>query len=219
MEEGNRKQFDVMQKIIENTVQSLASYRAAGQTAGEPFLQKLTEAAKERIKLLKIADSSPHGWGTVSEYEANSITQGEEDDKKLKKAEKAAQEKAALRQQERQAKQARFSPYHQQTNFQPKFRPQRFQYDNQRGDAPSTYRAYSGFRNSNPYRQSTVVPDKPPPKRNVNNDICYGCGSRGHWANACPEKKPDQDPPKECKYFFITSWSYNVSSFSIHHMQ
>ena len=100
-----------MMKIIEQGTQSLALYQASKQDSGEVPLKSLISTAQERIKLLKIADSSPHGWGTVSEYEANPITQGDEDDKKLKKAEKAAQEKSALRAQERSAKQARFSNY------------------------------------------------------------------------------------------------------------
>ena len=200
--EGNRRQFEVMQKIVEKALQSIALYQAANQTAGESTLKEVVTSAQERIKLLKIADSSPHGWGTVAEYEANPITQGEEDDKKLKKAEKAAQEKSALRLQERNAKQARFSNFNRGGYQGQSFRSPGYQFDNR---SPSTYgyRAFGGFKSNNPFRQPTVTPEKPLPKRNVNNDLCYACGRRGHWANACPElKKGEQEDTKQCKYIY-----------------
>ena len=167
--DGNRKQFEVMQKIVEQGVQSRALYQTAGQSAGESQLSALIVAAQDRIKLLKIADSSPHGWGTVAEYEANPITQGEEDDKKLKKAEKAAQEKSALRLQERQAKQARFSRPGQGNNYQN--HNYRNQYGGQNNNSPN-YRAYGGFKNGNPYKTSTVTQDKNPPRRNSQPRSC-----------------------------------------------
>ena len=222
--DGNRKQFEVMQKIVEQAVQSRALYQTAGQSAGESQLSALIVTAQERIKLLKIADSSPHGWGTVAEYEANPITQGEEDDKKLKKAEKAAQEKSALRLQERQAKQARFSRPGQGNNYQNN--NYRNQYGGQNNNSPN-YRAYGGFKNGNPYKPSTVTQDKNPPRRNVNNDICYACGSRGHWANACPDnKKTEPEEPKVFSFLFSTGLIYLdylqigfQSSFSAAHIQ
>ncbi|XP_060082590.1 uncharacterized protein LOC132561897 [Ylistrum balloti] len=46
-----------------------------------------------RQKLIKLADSSEFGWKTVKEYEANSIADNSDDEKKMVKAENRAQRK------------------------------------------------------------------------------------------------------------------------------
>lgn len=48
----------------------------------------------ERQKLIKIADRSEYGWGVIVEYTAD-------DEKRLEKAEKAAERKAAKRKRKR----------------------------------------------------------------------------------------------------------------------
>ena len=40
--------------------------------------------------MIKIADTSTGGWATVREYEANSITDNSDDDKKIKQADSRA---------------------------------------------------------------------------------------------------------------------------------
>ena len=138
--------------------------------------------------MLKIADSSPHGWSTVAEYETKPFTSDEADDTKLKKAEKSAADKQALKAQERKNKQARFSPYNQnQQNF---YRNNQNEYKQDEGNS---YRAFGGFKNNNMYRTSTVGLRQPMPRININNDLCYNCGGRGHWANTCTEKKAEPE--------------------------
>ena len=44
--------------------------------------------------MIKIADSSEYGWQVVAEYEADELVSGSEDEKKIEKAEKAAERKA-----------------------------------------------------------------------------------------------------------------------------
>ena len=46
---------------------------------GVEQLVALIETAMNRIRILKIAGTSPYGWSTVSEYEANPIATGDED--------------------------------------------------------------------------------------------------------------------------------------------
>ena len=181
--EGNRKQAEVMIKVLEFAHQAKVEYATKAPQKGERQLDGLITVANDRLKILKIADTSPYGWGTVSEFEASPIMENEEEDKRLRKAEKSAQEKQALKAQERKEKQSRYSnnPGGQYRN----------NYNNDSNRGESSYRSYGGFKNNNSFKQSTVVPDKPQPRRNTNNDICYNCGSRGHWANACPEKKPE----------------------------
>ena len=192
--DGNRHQFDILYKIVDTAHQSKIVYSTRGITAGEQKLKDLRETATGRIKLLKIADSSPHGWNTVAEYEARAFTKDEADDKKLKNAEKSAADKQALKNQEKRNRQSRFSPYQQGP---PSFGQNNFYRGNFPGpnsfNEATPYRAYGGFKNTNMYRPSTVTPDKPMSRRNINNDLCYNCGGRGHWANTCTEKKPEME--------------------------
>ena len=119
--DGNRKQAEIMVKILDFTHQAKVDYATVSQAEGEKRLDGIIKTANERLKILKIADTSPYGWNTVSEFESNLIMANEKEEERLRKAEKSA-------------------------------------------------------------------PEKPAPKRNINNDICYSCGSRGHWANACPRR-------------------------------
>ena len=55
----------------------------------------------ERQKLIKIADRSEYGWGVVTEYTADELADGSDDEKRLEKAEKAAERKALKRKRKR----------------------------------------------------------------------------------------------------------------------
>ena len=68
---------------------------------GEASLEKTVEIPNEgksllatRQKHIRIADRSEHGWNTVMEYEADELASDSDDEKKLEKAEKAADHKA-----------------------------------------------------------------------------------------------------------------------------
>ena len=182
--DGNRKQAEIMHKVLDFAHQAKVEYATNSIEKGEARLDGLISTANERLKILKIADTSPYGWSTVSEYESNPIMANDEDDKRLRKAKKSAQEKQAIKAQEPKDKQVKYSGNSYRG----------YGSDNSRND--NQYHAYGGFKNNNPYKQSTVVPDKSQPRRNTNNDICYNCGSRGHWANACLEKKAEEPSPK-----------------------
>ena len=64
-------------------------------------LEKAMEAAKEgegllklRQKHIKLADRSDHGWKVVQEYETDDLANDSGDEKRIAKAEKAAEAKA-----------------------------------------------------------------------------------------------------------------------------
>ena len=195
--EGNKKQFELIQRLLDQVLQAKVMFTTGNTSKGLEKIETVVQMLNERTKLLRIADTSPHGWQTVVEYEANPIAADDEDDKKLKRAEKAAQEKIQLKAQERKAKQNRFQPYNTPSGSsygQQAPRQAESEHPEQnKAQGFSPYRALGGFKNSNPFRPSTVFPDKPPPQRNVNSDICYNCGGRGHWAHSCPDKKPPTD--------------------------
>ena len=45
----------------------------------------------ERQKLIKIADRSEYGWGVVAEHQEDELASGSDDQRKLEKAERAAE--------------------------------------------------------------------------------------------------------------------------------
>ena len=51
----------------------------------------------ERQKLIKIADRSEFGWSVVAEYTADELADNSDDEKRIEKAEKTAERKAAKR--------------------------------------------------------------------------------------------------------------------------
>ena len=56
-------------------------------------LQQTSQRIEKRIKLIKLADRSEHGWKTVSEYLSDDLASDSDDDKKIKRAEAEAGKK------------------------------------------------------------------------------------------------------------------------------
>ena len=72
-----------------------------GPTA-TPAMQRVLEGLRkgqnlieERQKLNQLADRSEHGWGMVEEYTADDLAENSEDEKRIEKAERAAERKAS----------------------------------------------------------------------------------------------------------------------------
>ena len=58
------------------------------------FLQEGKAAIEARMKLIKLADKSDHGWQTVAEYMTNELADNSDDEKQIERAEKIAEKKA-----------------------------------------------------------------------------------------------------------------------------
>ena len=91
---------------VEETVQEAQEALTALEET--PSLQRARDALEkgarlltERQKLIKIADRSANGWGVVTEYTADELADDSDDEKRLEKAEKAAERKAVLRKRKR----------------------------------------------------------------------------------------------------------------------
>lgn len=100
---GNEEQATFNAKLDEVVAEAETQLEEAGPSLA-PALQRAKEALKsgrqliaERQKLIKIADRSEHGWGVVSEYTTDVLADDSGDEKRLEKAEKAAEQKAAKR--------------------------------------------------------------------------------------------------------------------------
>ena len=59
--------------------------------------KSIKEDIEKRNKLLKIADKSIAGWGTVEEYLSDDLASDSEDDRKIKTAERQALQKQNIR--------------------------------------------------------------------------------------------------------------------------
>jgi len=98
---GNAAQMTFVEKVEEHVKEAI--WLLQGGVEGlkaEVVLKELTEAQRlltQRVRLIKIADRSEHGWATVAEYEADILALDSEDEKRISREEKEAQKKAVAR--------------------------------------------------------------------------------------------------------------------------
>ena len=94
---GNQKQYE-MNANIEGIIDDIS--RENDRDNKNPRITALIGKAKasthRRQKLIKIADRSNDGWKVVEEYESNDLASNSEDEKRIKKAKKAASRKRQL---------------------------------------------------------------------------------------------------------------------------
>ena len=163
-QDGNKFQYNVIQKLLQSSLQARAFYRAGKVSTREKQLDEHNKTCHERIKMLRIADSSQYEWQTVAEYQINPVAVNEADDQKIKRAEKTAQ---AQKNQEKRQKYQRFQPYNRDARSSGNRT-----YNNNDGQQQD-YRSIGCFKNNNACRQASVVPEKTVPHRNINNDMCF----------------------------------------------
>lgn len=96
---GNQHQFDHTNKVLLAVRTAEANIR---EEAYDEAIEELREAAallEKRIKLIRLADRSEHGWQTVHEYLSDDLASDSEDEKKIRKAESEAAKKRKLKQE------------------------------------------------------------------------------------------------------------------------
>ena len=59
------------------------------------WLKVYSSFLAHRQKLIKLADRSESGWAVVEEYDADALADNSDDERKIEKAEKAAERKLA----------------------------------------------------------------------------------------------------------------------------
>ena len=165
--DGNQEQYDHQVELL-GRVERIEELVTAGRK--DAALEKLAGAKvqiEERMKLIRLADSSAHGWHTVAEYKANVTADNSADERRINKAEAKAEAKRKRLFAERNVKRGR---YDQSTSrYEPSTSRQQF------------FRA---------------------PRAATPRDICYGCGTAGHFRSACPEfrnsfqQKPEAKRPE-----------------------
>ena len=157
--EGNKIQFLFNEDIVNglHKLQKQVTKPIAIDTIAD-----IAGKVKTRNKFIKIADTSTGGWATVREYEANSIADNSDDDKKIKqaysRAGKAIKEKAKSRPRPYPV------PQKPETAPNPVFAES---YSHRSVKQPP-------FHGSNPRRGPCEW------------DICFACKEYGHWKVNCP---------------------------------
>ncbi len=145
------------------------SASASGPTA-ESQIEKAKRALTEgkeliakRQKLLKIADRADGGWRVAEEYEKDPVADNSDDEKRIRKAEKAAEQKIAREKREKSRK---------GQNFRAR-------------------RPYFGAARVPAPQLPAPTPWSPRPKypeAQNRRGPCFACGIEGHFRSECPSQ-------------------------------
>lgn len=173
--ESHKIQFRFNEEIVQGLLklQKLNCIDSSASVLISELLGKL----KSRNKLIRIADSSAGGWGTVREYEANEIADNSDDEKKIRQA-----ESRALKISKEKSK-------HRNTPYNSSNRPARIE------TAPNPASAGLYVQQHVPTRPQlpVYIPPSPQPFRGGfarrepgQYDICHECKQYGHWRKNCP---------------------------------
>ena len=167
---SHQEQFRTNEKIDEALLEAETELESTGPAASSAVkrAQEAISAGRkliaERQKLIKIADRSDLGWAVVAEYTADELAEDSDDEKRLEKAERAAERKAAKR---RKAPERRPKPYGRPQQGQP---------------LPSTGPVTTALIPGASQKRPLVTPL---PQRQVG--PCFACGQMGHLRSFCPK--------------------------------
>ena len=178
--EGLKKQNDIAQRVLQKCQQALMALHLNDHGRTKAILESGIAILNERIKELRIADSSDAGWETVNVYRSHPLASDSDDDKRIRKAEKLAKEKLA-------AKSRRGRPNRRGNYRRPFFRYDRP--DNYHGRQEYPYRSFGSARTQDNAQRNTYVPDR----RRQGGTLCFFCGQSGHWQSNCPNKAERRD--------------------------
>jgi hypothetical protein len=90
---GNEQQYSHQVEILDSVESATAALESKEISKAMSILQEGKTAIEARMKLIKLADKSDHGWQTVSEYVTNDLAENSDDEKRINRAERAAERK------------------------------------------------------------------------------------------------------------------------------
>lgn len=88
--EGNRYNYEFLQAVLA-TVHKLPPKFDSDPEAAKRSIQNLEKTLAHRIKMILFADSSSAGWRAVDKYESQGIADDSDDERKMRRSEKAAE--------------------------------------------------------------------------------------------------------------------------------
>ena len=169
---SNQIQFDFNESICDKVDTIVKLIKNESQKRASKLAKSIKEDIEKRNKLLKIADKSIAGWGTVEEYLSDDVASDSEDDRKIK----AAERQALLTQNIRRTNQKSSA----KTTKPPPSKPANNQFRNvQQGD---TFRKQSSTTASTTQNDSRRISTGPPRRTG---GTCFACGRNGHWRQSC----------------------------------
>ena len=93
----NQIQLDFNESICDKVDTIVKLTKNGSQNRASKLAKSIKEDLEKQNKLLKIADKSIAGWGTVEEYLSDDLASNSEDDRKIKAAERRALQKKNIR--------------------------------------------------------------------------------------------------------------------------
>ena len=157
---GNKRQFDFNNEILDcaHACEKVMSLRDASKM--RYVLAEMKQKLSHRNKIIRMADSSVAGWGTVQEYELNDLAEDSDDDRRIRKA-----EERAINKQEKRARRTRAENVTAPSAHVP------FNHD--------SFRSFGRGYQSGPSRGTMLG------GRRFGDVVCHKCGGQGHFASGC----------------------------------
>ena len=91
---GNEQQYNHQLGVLDTVQSATTALEHQDIDKAISFLQEGKVAIEARMKLIKLADTSDHGWQTVAEYMTNELADNSDDEKRIDRAERTAEKKA-----------------------------------------------------------------------------------------------------------------------------
>lgn len=174
---GLQNQLDFNLELYQSVDVIATLAKDTGEIAIIEQCEIIENKIKKRNKLIRIADRSEYGWKTVIEYDQDQLASDDEDNKRIKMAEKEASRKAK----------SAYKPYYSKNNNR------RTPFPTATVSAPPEFggpatnagptRPFFNqlFRDTRyqPYRRSGAASNRAEQQ-------CFACGKFGHYRSDCP---------------------------------
>ena len=190
---GNEKQFKFNEEVAEKIQEAATELQsvvvpAEAEAVNVPVrvLEKAKKAITEgmssiqdRQKLIRIADRSDFGWDVVQEYQADELAADSDDEKKLSKAEKAAEQKSQKRK--------RGAASGKKTGFGPQAQSPRSEWWKTRVGPPMAVSPFPQFPPVQWHGGRSFTPTSSIPRSGRVLGPCFACNEFGHLRANCPK--------------------------------
>ena len=95
--EGNKRQYEHQKKVLESFSEAQAFIISNKLEQATEKIEQGISLAKDRMKIIKLADGSEFDWKTAIEYEQDDLASDSDDEKRIQKSERAAERKLKLK--------------------------------------------------------------------------------------------------------------------------